>query len=171
MKITKKLNKRIKVLRLLVAALLTILTLFFVFHYNAGLTYAIELTGSESGITVDQSDLFNITNLYPGRPPIEANKPLTIKNTGKSDFKCTITSKQTNGDSRLFDILKIIINDEKGINAYNGNLKDLNEFSLGIIGPKASKLYNLTLELPNDVDNSYQALSTSFQFEISASKQ
>jgi len=171
MKLLGSLNKHVKIVRSVFGILLSILTLFFAFHFYAGLTYAVELTGNESGITVDQTELFNISNLYPGQPPEEAKQPLKIKNTGESGFECTISSKLTEGDSRLFNILKLGIKDEQGNTVFNANLKDINNQSLGTVSPGQSKLYYLTLELPLEVDNSYQALSTSFQFEIAAASE
>lgn len=169
MKRTQVFRKHVKIAHLLVGIILTIITMFFVLNFYTGITYAVELNGNESGIMVDQSELFNIQNLYPGQPPVEAKQPLKIKNTGGSEFECTISSILTKGDMRLFNILKLNINDEEGKSVYYGNLKDLNQFPLGKIGPKSSKIYNFILELPIDVDNSYQALSTSFGFEVVAS--
>lgn len=171
MKLIERLYKRVNIVRLLVGTLLSISTLFLVLHFNSGLTYAIELNGNETEITVDQAELFNISNLYPGQPPVEAKEPLKIKNTGSSKLECIISTKPTIEDSRLFNILKLTIKDEKGLYVYSSNLKDLNKLSLGIVSPGGSKLYYLALELPADVDNSYQALSASFQFEVAASRE
>lgn len=168
MKSTGRVKRRIKIVRLVVGTLLAILTLFFILHSYSGLSYAIELSGDESGITVDQAELFNISNLYPGQPPEEARKSLKISNTGRAEFECAISTKLTKGDSRLFDILRLHIKDERGNPVYSGSLKDIAGLSLGTVRPRASKLYQLSLELPAEVDNSYQALSTSFEFEVAA---
>ena len=164
---TKKRSR--KFLQITIGSILFLLTLYFVFNAYLGVTYAVELKANDSGITIDQTDLFNITNLYPGQPPSESKQPLKIKNTGNSDFQCSITSKLTSGDQKLFDVLKLNILDDKGVAVYNGSLGNLTEQSLGTIRPRASKTLDFALELPADVDNSYQNLGTSFQFTIVAS--
>lgn len=158
-----------KFLQITIGSILFLLTLYFAFNAYLGVTYAVELEAKCSGITIDQTDLFNITNLYPGQPPSESKQPLKIKNTGNSDFQSSITSKLTSGDQKLFDVLKLNILDDKGVAVYSGSLGGLTGQSLGTIGPRASKTLGFTLELPADVDNSYQNLSTSFQFTIAAS--
>lgn len=147
---------------------LFIMTLYFVFNAYTGISYAVEIEANQSGITVDQTDLFNITNLYPGQPPSESKQPLKIKNTGSFDLQCNITSELTSGDQRLFNVLKLNILDDHGAAVYSGSLGALSELSLGTIKPRSSKTFDFMLELPVDVDNSYQALSTSFQFTLAA---
>lgn len=166
----KKAKKKYKVLQVTFGAVIIALTLYLVINAYIGVTYAVELNGNQAGITIDQTKLFNVKNLYPGQPPTEAKEPLKIKNTGISDLQCYISSKlDSGGDPRLFDILKLGIQDEKGMAVYSGNLGSLNELALGTIKPGHSKTFDFTLELPADVDNSYQKLNTSFKFNIAAS--
>lgn len=162
-------NRNSKLLQVIFASFLIILTLYFAFDVYTGLTYAVELNAGDSELTIDQKQLFNLAKLYPGQPPSEARQPLKIKNTGESDFQFSISSEFGGGDPRLFDILKLNIVDNEGIEVYSGNLKNLNDQALGTIRPGSSKTFNFTLELPEVVDNSYQALNTSFQFNIAAS--
>lgn len=163
-------EKKKRLLKHTVGLALFAFTLYFVFNVYTGLTYAIELTGDQSGITVDQSELFNISNIYPGQPAVVSKQPLKIKNTGTGNLSCVISSELSSGDTKLYDILKLEILDREGAALYSGSLGGLKDFSLGTIKPGEfnSKTYNLTLELPADVDNSYQALSTSFVFNIAA---
>lgn len=159
-----------KVLQGVVGSVFAVLTLYLVFNAYTGLTYAVELEAGQQGITVDQTELFNLSNSYPGQPAEESKQLLKVKNSGNSDFTCTITSKLRSGDERLFDILKLNIidtsNDQK---IYSGSLGDLEELTLGKIRPRADKTFDMTLELPAEVDNSYQGLRTSFQFDLAAS--
>lgn len=155
-------------LRSIIGSVLFIFTLYLVFNAYTGVSYAIELNASESGITIDQTDLFNITNLYPGQPPAESKQPLKIVNNGSSDLECNISSIKSSGDQALFDVLKLRILDDQA-EVYSGSLGSLNKLDLGTIGPRSSKTFDFTLELPAGVGNEYQALSTSFQFTIAAS--
>lgn len=165
MKNKKRLKKLIQTT---VGSALFLLTLYLVFNVYAGISYAVELNANRSGITVDQTDLFNISNLYPGQPPAEAKRPLKIINNGVSDLQCQISSEKTSGDQALFNILKLCILDGQ-VEVYNGSLGGLDKLDLGVIRPRTSKTFDFTLELPANVDNSYQRLSTSFQFNIVAS--
>lgn len=162
-------KKRLKkFLQTTVGSALFLLTLYLVFNAYTGISYAVELNANQSGITVDQTDLFNISNLYPGQPPVESKKPLKIINNGSSNLQCVISSEKTSGDQALFDILKLRILDGQ-VEVYNGSLGGLDKLDLGPIRPRSSKTLDFTLELPLEVDNSYQRLSTSFQFNIAAS--
>ena len=146
---------------------LVALTMLIIVDNRSMYALGLELKSGESGICIDQEQLFNLSNMYPGQPPADSKRQLKVSNVDELDFQCDISSDLMDmKEGTLFEVLKLYIRDEKGKLLFAGKLKDLKNVVLGTIKAGSSKIYDFALELPSDVDNTYQHQSASFNFIV-----
>ncbi|MGM0843548.1 MAG: TasA family protein [Bacillota bacterium] len=106
--------------------------------------------------------LFDLTNLKPGDT---MSRDLLIANNGEQDFHYIISNKFTGGSEKLYNQLLLEVSDEKGI-IFKGNLKDFNKIDSRSLKSREQENILFHVEMPYELGNEYQGLTTDFQLKI-----
>jgi LPXTG-motif cell wall-anchored protein len=105
---------------------------------------------------------FNLTNLKPGD---YTSKVLTVHNNGSQDFKYLFSNKFLSGSEKFYNELKLKVKDDQGI-LFNGLIKDFETLDSRSLGSGESEKLYFTIEIPYELGNEFQGLSSEFQFKL-----
>ncbi|MCW3490438.1 CalY family protein [Dethiobacter alkaliphilus] len=149
-------------------ALVFVLTLYMLPDHTNPVAWAVETTSNGFGISVSPSSGFlNLTNAVPGD---SVSAPLIVSNDGDLDFCYDITAGKETGDALLFSILELFIHNDDDQLLYSGKLSELENYTLGILGPGISETLYFTVLFPFDSGNRHQGLSTTVKFLLTATE-
>jgi len=113
-------------------------------------------------VTTPEKVLFDVSNLVPGD---SVTRKITIKNSGKQDFKYTTSEKFISGSEKLFKELQIIISD-KNHELYKGKLSNFKNLEPRFIANHSSENLNFTINVPATLGNDFQGLDCGFQLKF-----
>ncbi|OAT81025.1 hypothetical protein A6P54_13610 [Bacillus sp. MKU004] len=106
--------------------------------------------------------LFNLTNVKPGD---SMSRNMTITNKGKKDFQYLFTNTFRSGSEKFYNELLLVIS--KGNESLvEGKVKDFKKMDLRTLERGSSETLNITIEVPYELGNEYQGLTTEFQFNF-----
>lgn len=106
--------------------------------------------------------LFNTGNLKPGDTII---KKLLVTNSGKRNFDYSSSAKFLSGSKKLFDQIKLKIDDRKG-EIYSGKLSNFNRLDPRFLASLEVDDLIFKIELPYELGNEYQGLNTEFEINF-----
>ncbi|WP_113928310.1 TasA family protein [Bacillus sp. P14.5] len=106
--------------------------------------------------------LFDLTNLKPGDT---ISRDLLVINNGEQDFHYIISNKFTGGSKKFYNQLLLEISDEKGI-IFKGNLNDFSKLDSRSLKSRDQENILFHVEIPYELGNEYQGLTSDFQFKI-----
>jgi LPXTG-motif cell wall-anchored protein len=114
--------------------------------------------------TIPDDILFDVSNMKPGD---WGNRELVVQNKGIYDFNYTLKIKNINGSRKLYD--ELLLQVTKGTDLYfNGRLKDFADFSPQFLAKGTEEIINVRIEMPYELGNEFQGLTTSFEIELYA---
>jgi LPXTG-motif cell wall-anchored protein len=105
---------------------------------------------------------FNLSNLKPGD---RATKILTVFNKGKQDFGYVFSNHFLTGSEKFYNTLLLNVSDQKG-ELFSGKLKDFEKLDARFLSSGTSEQLTFTIEIPYELGNEYQGLSSEFQFKF-----
>ncbi|MFD1781327.1 TasA family protein [Fredinandcohnia salidurans] len=106
--------------------------------------------------------LFDLSNMKPGD---SISRNLLISNNGKQDFKYILSNKFTSGDRVFYNQLDLIIENDNEM-LYHGKLQKFEELAPRFLGSKQSEALKLFVQIPIELGNEFQNLSSDFQLKI-----
>jgi LPXTG-motif cell wall-anchored protein len=106
--------------------------------------------------------LFNLTNVKPGD---SMSRNITITNKGKKDFQYLFTNTFMSGSEKFYNELLLVISNAKE-SLVKGKVKDFKKMDLRTLKSGSSETFEITVEIPYELGNEYQGLSTEFQFNF-----
>jgi LPXTG-motif cell wall-anchored protein len=117
----------------------------------------------EIDISVSPSPvLFNLTNVKPGD---KISRDITISNKGKQDFRYLFSNTFLRGSEKFYNELILEVSDGKAI-LLEGRIKDFKKLDLRALESNSSETLQITIEIPYELGNEFQGLSTEFQFNF-----
>ncbi|WHZ01423.1 TasA family protein [Neobacillus sp. YX16] len=112
--------------------------------------------------TSPHTTFFSMKNLKPGD---HLTKELNILNNGKQDFKYILSNKYFSGSEKFYKKLLLQIYDEEKI-LFKGELSDFNKLDPRKLFSGDSENLIFKVEIPSELGNEYQGLSSEFEFKI-----
>jgi LPXTG-motif cell wall-anchored protein len=109
-----------------------------------------------------QKIFFDLSNLKPGD---YITKVLTVRNDGKQDFKYLFSNRFLNGSEKFYDELLLKVEDSKSF-LFDGKLKDFEKLDPRELKSGSSEELTFYVEIPYELGNEYQGLSSEFQFKF-----
>ncbi|MEG9296067.1 TasA family protein [Mangrovibacillus sp. Mu-81] len=106
--------------------------------------------------------LFHLTNVKPGD---KISREITISNKGKQDFRYLFSNTFLKGSEKFYNELILEISDGKAILA-EGKVKDFKKLDLRALESSSSETLQISIEIPYELGNEFQGLSTEFQFNF-----
>ncbi|QTC40517.1 LPXTG cell wall anchor domain-containing protein [Bacillus sp. V3] len=106
--------------------------------------------------------LFNLTNVKPGD---SMSRNITITNKGKKDFQYLFTNTFMSGSEKFYNELLLVISKGKE-SLVEGKVKDFKKMNLRTLKSGSSETFEITVEIPYELGNEFQGLSTEFQFNF-----
>ncbi|WP_175990044.1 TasA family protein [Bacillus sp. Marseille-Q1617] len=145
----------------------TVCILFLAFFiFSPKLILAVENNQNEQkeiDISISPSPiLFHLTNVKPGD---EMSREVTIHNKGKQDFSYLFSNQFLKGSEKFYNELFIEVSDKKNI-LVKGKLKDFKELDARELESNSSEILYFKVEIPYELGNEFQGLSTEFQFNF-----
>ncbi|MCA1055139.1 LPXTG cell wall anchor domain-containing protein [Rossellomorea aquimaris] len=113
--------------------------------------------------TSPSTTLFYLTNVEPGD---KMSRVVTIYNKGKDDFSYLYSTEFLKGSENFYNELLIEVSNEDKV-LVKGKLKDLNELDARELKSNSSEILHFLVEIPYELGNEFQGLSTEFQFNFS----
>lgn len=106
--------------------------------------------------------LFNLINVKPGD---SMSRNITITNKGKKDFQYLFTNTFMSGSEKFYNELLLVISKGKE-SLVEGKVKDFEKMDLRTLESGSSETFEITVEIPYELGNEFQGLSTEFQFNF-----
>ncbi|WP_077324514.1 LPXTG cell wall anchor domain-containing protein [Virgibacillus siamensis] len=146
---------------------LAVLSIFLVIGFAA----AVQADGGDGA---DHTDIhlsthpskvfFHIDNIKPGDYVI---KDLEVMNKGDQAFNYNFTNKYLDGSQKLYNELQVAIK-AGGTVLFIGNLKDFEKIDPRNLDVGESEKLNVRIDVPYELGNEFQGLSSEFQFKLQA---
>ncbi|QHS24364.1 LPXTG cell wall anchor domain-containing protein [Virgibacillus sp. MSP4-1] len=105
---------------------------------------------------------FNLQNLKPGD---FSTKEMTIYNKGEEDFNYLFTNRFLTGSEKLYNEFLLTVRDKNGV-LFDGKLKNFEELASRELKSGDSEVLTFKVEMPYELGNEFQGLSTEFQFKV-----
>ncbi|MBH9966660.1 TasA family protein [[Bacillus] enclensis] len=106
--------------------------------------------------------LFNLTNVKPGD---SMTRKITVKNKGNQDFQYLFTNNFLSGSEKFYNELLLVISKGKE-SLVEGKIKDFKKMDLRTLESSSSETFEITVEIPYELGNEFQGLSTEFKFNF-----
>ncbi len=106
--------------------------------------------------------LFNLTNVKPGD---SMTRKITVENKGSQDFQYLFTNTFLSGSEKFYNELLLVISKGKE-SLVEGKVKDFKKMDLRTLESGSSEIFEITVEIPYELGNEFQGLSTEFQFNF-----
>ncbi|XXM72876.1 TasA family protein [Lysinibacillus sphaericus] len=106
--------------------------------------------------------LFNLTNVKPGD---SMSRKITVENKGDQDFQYLFTNTFLGGSEKFYNELLLVISKGKE-SLVEGKVKDFKKMDLRTLESSSSETFEITVEIPYELGNEFQGLSTKFQFNF-----
>lgn len=147
--------------------ILIVFVAFFLTRDITGVEAATDTQGT-FGISISPTSSFlNAPNMAPGD---WASAPVTVNNEGEVDFSYDVTAVKEGGSDLYYDTLDLKVLDQNGNLMYSGKLKDLQNLVLGVLGKGGNSTFNISVGLPLEVTNEFQALGSKVTFVFTATE-
>ncbi|WP_043933683.1 hypothetical protein [Bacillus sp. EB01] len=139
--------------------------LLFSFNFSPLIIEVFALSEKEIDIaTSPEKVLFNIVNARPG--DVYSNT-LTVVNSGTENYNYLFSNKFLNGTKKFYNELLLTVSDKNG-DLYNGKLMDFEKLNLRPLNAKLSEKLVFSIEVPLELGNEYQGMSSEFEFKFYA---
>lgn len=106
---------------------------------------------------------FDISNSKPGD---KVERKITLLNKGQDSFAYLLSNRFLNGSDLFYNSLLLKITDGENNVLYNSKLKDFNELEARTLNKGQSEDLLFLIQVPSELGNEYQGLSTEFQFKF-----
>jgi LPXTG-motif cell wall-anchored protein len=106
--------------------------------------------------------LFDLSNVKPGDSVV---REFVISNNGIQDFSYITSSRFLSGSEEFYNQLDLTIKDATGV-LYEGKLKDLTSLDPRLLRSEHSETLLFLINIPMELGNEYQGLSTEFQLKL-----
>lgn len=106
--------------------------------------------------------LFDLSNVKPGD---WVTRNLNVSNNGSQDFQYIISNKFLSGSNKFYRELKLTILDGKEI-IFKGNLHEFSKMNARKLESNSSESINFHIEVPYELGNEFQGLTSEFEFNI-----
>jgi len=110
--------------------------------------------------------LFDIENFKPGDWAV---REMTIINSGKEDLEYIVTAKLKNGSEKLYNALKVTIEDENKNQLFNGIFSEFENIQPRKLSKSEKEKLYITVQFPPELGNDYQGLTSEVVVIFSAS--
>jgi LPXTG-motif cell wall-anchored protein len=112
--------------------------------------------------TAPSSILMDVTDMKPGD---YLKRDLTVINKGEKDFTYTFSNEFIDGSTKLYNEFLLIVKDSQGT-LFDGKLMDFEKLDPRKLNSGESEVLTFYVEMPYELGNEYQGLSTKFQFTL-----
>ncbi|WP_404429223.1 TasA family protein [Sutcliffiella horikoshii] len=106
--------------------------------------------------------LFDLSNTKPGDIII---RELEVGNEGSKDFKYLLSNQFLKGSEKFYNELLLIVSDSKNV-LFEGNLKNFEKLEARTLKSGSSEVITFRVEIPYQLGNEFQGLSSEFQFKL-----
>jgi LPXTG-motif cell wall-anchored protein len=141
------------------------LVIIFLFLFWQPIAHAETENGKENPIDLSvepRKVLFDLTNLKPGD---SVARFLKVLNNGDEDFEYVINNDFTGGSKEFYNKLELRIEDSKDV-IYEGLLHNFKKLDSRVLKYKQIEELLFFIEIPMELTNEFQGLSTNFEFKI-----
>lgn len=106
--------------------------------------------------------LFDLSNTKPGDTIV---RELAVGNKGSQDFKYLFSNRFLSGSEKFYNELLLTASDSKSV-LFEGKLKDFEKLDSRSLKSGTSEDLTFRVEIPYQLGNEFQGLSTEFQFKL-----
>ncbi|WP_156288283.1 M73 family metallopeptidase [Oceanobacillus salinisoli] len=130
--------------------------------------HAVTTTNSDQVInltTIPSEVFFDMTNLKPGD---YMQKELIVQNDGEQDFEYIFNNQFLSGSRKLYDELLLRAESKTEV-LFDGKLTEFSGLESRFLPTGESETLKFFIEMPYELGNEFQGLTSVFQFELSVS--